>query len=479
MITFHFFCSSSTSKRMNRLVPFLAVVVVCMLAFELFELTTRDTSIASVDVTDLHRAITELHAHLDAQQLHNKNNAQENESHQNQQQQQQKQQKPQIHQRFGRQAPASAQDLAPSGKRFHFIISSDCRYPPKNHWQSVVLLYSFFATQVHTSVFTEVLSCHSATWTPPWHEYFTPAEQARVRFHVAPAHNPHPVTGDEYAPYNKPNGLLHWVAQTGGPYEYDIVILTDWDNIMLRPFPPELLTEISDGHAQSALYGIGTSWATNAIAKSVCPDWCPKKSTADIDAVGGAGAPLAWSARDFRNLLPLWLNYTEVIRSSPPAREVAGWMAEMYGYCLGALKLGIRHQLHGHWMLSSSHPFEWNENLEPPVVLHYCQTYHIGEDWHFYKYDISAHDALSCDFPLLEEPPRDIGTGTAAQRVVGPDVWIANSLIMYINRAFMWYKERACKENWPGRYAPRWRPQPDNVGEMANAPGGTWMRRGP
>jgi hypothetical protein len=466
------------------LVPFLAIVVICMLFFELFELSTRDSSIVSVDASQLHRAIADLHAHLDAEQNgnhnHHKNDniKQQQQQQQQHQQQQQQQKSSQQHSRTGRQAPASPEDLAPTGKRFHFITSSDCRYPPKNHWQSVVLLYSFFATQMHTAVFTEIISCHSATWTPEWHEHLTPEEQARVRFHIAPAHNPHPVTGDEYAPYNKPAGLQDWLRRTGGPYDYDIIILTDWDNIILRPFPVELLTEIVDGRPQAALYGIGTSWGRNNIAKNVCPEWCPQKTDAEIEEVGAPGPPHVWSANDFRQIFPTWLNYTEAIRASPPAREVGGWMSDMYGYCVTALKFGWKHKIHAHWMVSSSHPFEWNENLRPPVILHYCQTYRVG-DWHFYKYDISAHDALSCDFPLLAEPPRDIGADFTNQKIASPDVWMAHSLVMYINSAFIWYKERACKDNWPGRHAPRWRPQPDHIGEMANAPGGTWMRRGP
>jgi hypothetical protein len=37
---------------------------------------------------------------------------------------------------------------ATNSKRFHFVFSADCRYPPRVHWQSVVLLYSFIRTQV-------------------------------------------------------------------------------------------------------------------------------------------------------------------------------------------------------------------------------------------------------------------------------------------------------------------------------------------
>jgi hypothetical protein len=63
--------------------------------------------------------------------------------------------------------------------------------------------------------------------------------------------------------------------------------------------------------------------------------------------------------------------------------------AYRYGYLIGALELGFHHTTDRTWMLSSSHEAEWRDDLVPPLVLHYCQTYYIGE-WHFYKYDISA-----------------------------------------------------------------------------------------
>lgn len=66
-------------------------------------------------------------------------------------------------------------------RRFHFVFSADCRYPPRVHWQSVVLLYSFFNTQSEDSVVTEVLSCHKLDWKPHWHDYWTPEEKLRVK----------------------------------------------------------------------------------------------------------------------------------------------------------------------------------------------------------------------------------------------------------------------------------------------------------
>merc|ERR1712146_750280 len=96
--------------------------------------------------------------------------------------------------------------------------------------------------------------------------------------------------------------------------------------------------------------------------------------------------------------------------------------------------------------------------------------------WHFYKYDISAYDALGCDFPLLEPPPRHLHNESV---VITADVWLAHTVVMYTNRAFVWYKERACP-NFNPNARPRWLPKPDSKGgEYVGAPGNTWIPRGP
>ena len=457
-----------------RLITALLVLVVLVLLFEAFDLTT--TRSTSLDGSELRRQVAALHARLDA--LSNDRGptttvvpatgvtaAAARTS-----------RLPTSSQRSGRHEAGIASDLGHTGRRLHFVFSADCRYPPKVHWQSVPLLYSFFQTQPYPAVITEVLSCHNTTWTPHWHLHFTPHEQARVRFHVAPSRNPHPTTGDEYAPYNKPSGLRDWVERTGGPHDNDVVVMVDWDMVLMRAFPADVLAGIGDRRAHAAHCGIGTAWASNASAQNICPDWCPKKTAAEVAAVGGAGAPHAWTARDFAEVLPLWQDYTERIRANPAARDAGGWMAEMYGYLLGAMQLGIQHTIHPDWMLSSSHPYEWNDAIVPPLTLHYCQQYHVGE-WHFYKYDISAHDALSCDFPLLEEPPAEVGDKTDVAHANTKDIWIAHSLVMQINSGFTWYKRRACGVNWSS--GKRFRARPDDIGEMAGAPGGTWMLRGP
>jgi hypothetical protein len=372
---------------------------------------------------------------------------------------------------------APAQTLAPYGKRFHFVFSSDCRWPPKAHWQSVALLKSFFDSQMASAVITEVISCHDTAWQPYWFDHLTPAELARTRYWVAPTRNPHPITKDEYAPQNKPFGLRNWNDFVGGPHDDDIVVLTDWDNIYVRPFPLEALTEVRDGFPQGALYGLGMGWATNEIANTVCPDWCPNKTDDERNAVGAIGPPHAWTAHDFRQMLPLWQNYTEWIRSDQTSREVGGWTSDMYAYMITALRLGYRHTIHASWMLSSSHPYEWDHqrSFTPPVVLHYCQTYRVGE-WHFYKYDISFYDALACDFPLLAEPPRLVGNASDIAEVNTADIWIAHSLVMYVNNAFVWYKRRACRPDWPAKLTARWQPKSDTVGESHNS---TQLKPGP
>jgi len=48
---------------------------------------------------------------------------------------------------------------------------------------------------------------------------------------------------------------------------------------------------------------------------------------------------------DLAALAPLWLQKTEEIRSDPRGRELAGWIADMWGYAFAAAEMGLRHGL--------------------------------------------------------------------------------------------------------------------------------------
>ena len=68
---------------------------------------------------------------------------------------------------------------------------------------------------------------------------------------------------------------------------------------------------------------------------------------------------------DMRRVAPLWLNYTEAVRTSPLGMEVwtrmgdayvtkenpRPWISEMYGYVFGAARAGVDHTVNREMML--------------------------------------------------------------------------------------------------------------------------------
>ena len=102
-------------------------------------------------------------------------------------------------------------------------------------------------------------------------------------------------------------------------------------------------------------------------------------------------------------------------------------LGEMYGWSLAAAHLNLPHTLAESFMISAVNigggegwplidalgndeicEFSTLREKEDklPYVIHYCQNYWLGK-WFVGKYRLDA-DFLSCDKPLLLEPPKDI-----------------------------------------------------------------------
>lgn len=141
-----------------------------------------------------------------------------------------------------------------------------------------------------------------------------------VPTHVAPSYTVHPRTGDVYAAYNKPLAVLDFLTNNVVEEEYILVI--DADMIFLQRFNP-LDMGVHNGWAASAYFGYMRG-VNNELALKHVPDVLPRNDTLAGpkgrrgDMCGG----FTFMMRDdLARVAPLWLKYTEDVRSDQDVRE--------------------------------------------------------------------------------------------------------------------------------------------------------------
>jgi hypothetical protein len=154
-------------------------------------------------------------------------------------------------------------------------------------------------------------------------------------------------------------------------------------------------------------------------------------------------------------------------------------LGEMYGWSLAAAHLRLPHTLATSFMISATHigsaegwplidQLKDDERCEYstlrekeyklPYVIHYCQSYWVGK-WFIGKYRLDK-EFLSCEKPLLLEPPNDIGLKydyfikpggrPYGERItIGSDIakreqFMICQIIARLNDAATWYKDQTC-----------------------------------
>lgn len=187
------------------------------------------------------------------------------------------------------------------------------------------------------------------------------------------------------------------------------------------------------------------------------------------------GPPYMATGRDMWSIVMAW---TELV---PRVHDVyEGLLGEMYGWSLGAAHVNLPHVLATSFMISNtqvggdegwalidnlaqedvclySSTVENEEKL--PYTIHYCQNYWLGK-WFIGKYRLDSN-FLSCDTPLLMEPPADIGSqydffikpggnpyGVKEKmrpQIVKREQFMVCQMIARLNDAATWFKENTCE----------------------------------
>ena len=225
-----------------------------------------------------------------------------------------------------------------------------------------------------------------------------------VDTHTHPNWAVHPVTGDRYAPYNKPASIVHWLEHGQVTAEY--VIILDADMVIRKPMSVELVGA-GPGRPVSAHYGylVGIFEDHHMGVKSRVKFASPPQQ------VGGFSV---MHIDDLRRVAPRWLYWTEEVRKDPDSWGNTGdifnnngksgppWIAEMYGYVFACAEAGLVFTVSEDFML---YPGYEPPSPEPwPLVMHYGVTYSQG--WYaFDKHWYMMTDMTTCPGQMFQKPP--------------------------------------------------------------------------
>eukprot|EP00953_Heterococcus_sp_UTEX-ZZ885_P012189 6993-Heterococcus_DN1.PRE.1 len=239
----------------------------------------------------------------------------------------------------------------------HIVFSTDCG--GYQHWQSMLTSYSAARVGQKGRVTRIASGC-----TDKEKEILT--AQAKTlphghRVHFTPDFSFDEASQTRYPYYNKPYGLQHFLKYASPPIAESVIVLTDPDFVMMKPFtpfldettqyykgnsapaivPPATRPAVTEGFPLGQHYGLGGAWTqyatladivgtndTNAL--HVTPD--------DADKYYAVGPPYIAHTRDWQKIVKLWTEYVPATLAANP-----GILQEMYAYCIATAHLKMPH----------------------------------------------------------------------------------------------------------------------------------------
>jgi hypothetical protein len=183
------------------------------------------------------------------------------------------------------------------------------------------------------------------------------------------------------------------------------------------------------------------------------------------------GPPYLATGRDMYAIAEKWVEFAPKVHKQYPRL-----LAEMFAYCIAAAHLKLPHKLVKSLMISDKGcidlegwsfvdrlPSETVCNLasnpnhrKDPVtnVIHYCQTYHLG-DWFFSKYKLTSN-FFSCECPLFAFPPANLGNFNYTATSKGEknfsdeknskrEAFMLCGIVSLLNQASLFFKSSYCE----------------------------------
>jgi hypothetical protein len=369
-------------------------------------------------------------------------------------------------------------------------------------WQSFIFFYFAYKVSQPGYVIRIASGCSEQQQNELTHFHKTVISKLSPNFNVHFTPDFSDMGGDNYKYFNKPFGLQHWFQQ-GLKYEENkdkykdaIFMVLDPDMMLLRPLTYDFtdsniiihksmrgaptVLKVLHGQPWASIYGFGNGPfrvdmraifgnTTDSPALHVTVD-------EQLNNYAG-GPPYMATGADMYAIVNKWCELVVGVHHALPKSI----LAEMYGWSLAAAHLKLPHTLAESFMVSDvdiSSGEGWplidvldNDEISEfstskaredhlPYVIHYCQNYWLGK-WFIGKYRL-ASDWLSCERPLLLEPPKDIGQkydfyikpggvpyGTKEKIPpvkVKRNQFMINQIIARYNDAATWIKGQTCEE---------------------------------
>mmetsp|Transcript_54818 Transcript_54818/g.164058 ORF Transcript_54818/g.164058 Transcript_54818/m.164058 type:complete len:543 (-) Transcript_54818:1065-2693(-) len=335
------------------------------------------------------------------------------------------------------------------GVPLHIVFSTDCS--SYQHWQSYLLFYSALRSKQPGTVTRIASGCseEDAAYVHRWFDDQILPMSSRFRIHLTPHFSSvkDKVEGHEkkdYKYFNKPFGLRHWIEESttmglhdeNGKVEVkfpdSVIILIDPDMIILRPIttdfssdrdviiPKRVLKDrkmrLEEGIPFGQAYGMGAHWKDFDM-DSIIGKGVPSPAR-DLPRIEGllryaVGPPYLANAKDMHSIAVKWTDFVPGVYEQYPKL-----LAEMYGYCIAAAHLKLPHQKVESLMISDptlscegwsfvesmpdgkvcSYAMELDHAKYPlPNVMHYCQTYNLGDNDHSFNKRQVSHTFFSCE----------------------------------------------------------------------------------
>ena len=174
----------------------------------------------------------------------------------------------------------------------------------------------------------------------------------------------HPLTGDDYAPYNKPAALLEWIQQERPE---GTILLVDPDCV----FRKRVDQEVSPGQPIGQHWIDGPSGNTPPFGLGSTFDKLRSYCANDRLPVDPVMIPNLIHTRDMQRIALRWLEVTGLVRQHVRNhQDNPMWESDMFGFVIASAEFGLRHQLGTLGICTNWSP----EKVVDAPMIHYCQS---------------------------------------------------------------------------------------------------------